>query len=126
MDRYTKLHGVESSGAEPREDSGLWARHTAVALGAWLLLSAFLLLHAGAARANTALSGLLIAFTSLWALRAPVLRRADTLLAIWLFFSTLLLHRSPSAPVWNNILSAIVTFVLSLVPNRPARLHLRT
>jgi hypothetical protein len=127
MDPFTKPRVTNSYAArhEFQQDSGLWARYTGFALGAWLLLAAFVLPHGGAARANTALSGGLIALANVLALRAPQLRRAGTLLGTWLFFSTLWFHRDGSAPVWNDILGAIVTFVLSLVPSRGARLDLR-
>lgn len=115
-----------NAGADLAHDSGSWARYTSLALGAWLMLSAFLLSYAGANRTNAAASGLLIALTSLWAVRSAPARRADTLLATWLFFSTLVLHPGPSVPAWNNILCAIATFVLSFVPNRTSRIHART
>jgi hypothetical protein len=111
---------------ELEHDSGSWARYTCLALGAWLMLSAFVLSYAGANRVNAAATGLLIALTSLWAVRSPLARRADTLLATWLFFSTLVLHPGPSAPAWNNILCAIATFVLSFVPSRASGVQART
>lgn len=115
-----------NAGAEPEHDSGSWARYTCLVLGAWLLLSAFILSYSGANRTNAAASGLLIALTSLWAVRSPQARRADIALATWLFFSTLALHPGPSAPAWNNILCAIATFVLSFVPSRASGMQART
>jgi hypothetical protein len=114
------------AGAELEHDSGTWARYSCLALGAWLMLSAFMLSYNGASRTNAAASGLLIALTSMWAVRSPQARRADTLLATWLFVSTLVLHPGPSAPAWNNILCAIATFVLSFVPSRASRMQART
>ena len=40
--------------------------------------------------------------------------------------ATLALHPGPSVPAWNNILCAIATFVLSLVPSRASRVQART
>jgi hypothetical protein len=113
-------------GAELVHDSGSWARYTSLALGAWLMLSAFLLSYTGTNRTNAAVCGFLIALTSLWSVRSPQTRRVDALFATWLFFSTLALHRGPSVPAWNNILCAIATFVLSFVPSRASDMHART
>jgi hypothetical protein len=113
-------------GAALEDDSGSWARYVSLGLGAWLMAAAFLLTYSGENRTNAALTGLMIALTSLWAVRSPQARRAETLLATWLFFSTLVLHRGPSIPAWNNILCAIATFVLSLVPGRAGSMHVRT
>jgi hypothetical protein len=123
---FSTMESRPKLGAELAHDSGSWARYTSLVLGAWLMLSAFLLKYAGTNRTNAAVCGLLIALTSLWAVRSPQTRRVDTLLAIWLFFSTLALQRGPSVPAWNNLLCAIAIFVLSLVPSRAPGMHART
>jgi len=104
-----------------------WPGWIAIALGAWLFISAFLWPH-GTASANTWIVGLLIAIASLIALRMPWMRWVDTALAIWLFLSTLAMPGATRGTLWNNLIVALLVFLVSLVPegvfpapHRPSR-----
>lgn len=88
----------------------------AIALGAWLFASAFLWPHGAAPAANTWIVGLLIAIASVLALRMPWMRWVDTALAIWLFLSTLAIPGPSRATLWNNLIVALLVFLVSLVP----------
>jgi hypothetical protein len=49
----------------------------------------------------------------------PGARFLNTIFAIWLFFATLVIYHATSATVWNNVIAAVVVFVLSLIPSPP-------
>ena len=98
-----------------------WPRWVNFLIGIWLIISAFAWPHAAGARANTWILGALIAIASLWAVFTPGARFLNTIFAIWLFFATLVIYHASSATVWNNVIAAVVVFVLSLIPNPPAR-----
>jgi len=91
-------------------------RWITLGLGLWLVVSTLVLPDTTASRANVAVTGALIAFTSLWALRAPPARFINTMLATWLFFSTLFVDHVDKAAAWNDLLVASAVFVLSLWP----------
>ena len=95
---------------------GHWLGWIPIALGAWLFVSAFLWPHGTASAANTWIVGLLIAIAGLFALRMPWMRWIDTALAIWLFLSTLALPGATRATLWNNLIVALLVFLVSLVP----------
>ena len=92
----------------------LWPGWIPIALGAWLFISTFLWPH-GTASTNTWIVGLLIAIASLIALRMPWMRWVDTALAIWLFLSTLAMPGATRATLWNNLIVALLVFLVSLV-----------
>lgn len=92
------------------------ARYANFALGSWLIASAFIWPHFEESRANTWIVGALICLSSVIALRNPAFRWGNTLLAGWLFASTLLLIRPLAATtLWNNLLVAAIVFTFSLV-----------
>ena len=93
-----------------------WPGWIAIALGAWLFVSAFLWPHGTASAANTWIVGLLIAIASLIALRMPWMRWVETALAIWLFLSTLAMPGATRGTLWNNLIVALLVFLVSLVP----------
>jgi hypothetical protein len=93
----------------------LWAPIVNLVLGAWLFVSAFVWPHAGHARANTWILGLLIAVFALYAIAQPTARWLNTLAAIWLFFSSLAIGHMEAATVWNNVIVAVIVFALSFV-----------
>jgi hypothetical protein len=93
-----------------------WPGWIPIALGAWLFVSAFLWPHGTASATNTWIVGLLIAIASLIALRMPWMRWVDTALAIWLFLSTLAMPGATRATLWNNLIVALLVFLISLVP----------
>lgn len=92
------------------------ARYANLALGVWLMASAFIWPHYEVSRANTGVVGLLICVSSLAARGRSSWRWANTALAAWLCLSTLLLIRPLwISMVWNNLLVAGLVFALSLV-----------
>jgi hypothetical protein len=93
-----------------------WLGWIPIALGAWLFISAFLWPHGTASAANTWIVGLLIAIAGLIALRMPWMRWVDTGLAIWLFLSTLAISHTTRGTLWNNLIIALLVFLVSLVP----------
>jgi len=97
-----------------------WPRWINLLIGIWLIISAFAWQHGAGARASTWILGALIALASIWALFMPGARFLSTVFAIWLFFATLVVYHASSATVWNNLLAAVVVFVLSLIPGPPA------
>jgi hypothetical protein len=99
-------------GARP---NGSWARYVTSAIATWLLLSAFLWTHGDAQRVNTWVVGMLMLIVSLAAAVVPKMRYVNTILAMWLFFSTIVL-RGYAPTVANNLIVAAVIFGLSLAP----------
>ena len=97
--------------------AGMWPRWLNLLAGVWLFISAFVWPHTAAAQANTWIVGALIAIASIWAMFAPSVRIVNTILAIWLFFSTLFIYHTSVGTVWNNLILAVVVFVLSLIPS---------
>jgi hypothetical protein len=91
-----------------------------MALGIWLVISAFAWTHMMGERANTWVLGLLIVLASLGAMYAPRVRFLTTLFAIWLFIATLVIPHSQSETLWNNCIVAVLVFVLSLIPSSAA------
>ena len=102
----------------PTQDA--WPRWVNFLIGIWLIISAFAWPHSAGARANTWILGALIALASIWAVFTPGARFLNTIFAIWLFFATLVIYHASSATVWNNVIAAVVVFVLSLIPSPPA------
>lgn len=101
----------------PTQDA--WPRWVNFLIGIWLIISAFVWPHTAGARANTWILGALIAIASIWAVFTPGARFLNTIFAIWLFFATLVIYHASSATVWNNVIAAVVVFVLSLIPSPP-------
>ncbi len=66
---------------------------------------------------NTWIVGALIFIAAIIAVFAPTVRFANMVLAIWLFFSTFFIPHANTGTVWNNVIVAIVVFVLSLTPS---------
>ena len=102
-----------------RRQSAAPARYANIVLGIWLFLSAFAWEHYPASRTNTWVVGLLIAVVGLIALRSPSARWGNTVLALWLAASTLLLWPAVTATFWNNLIIAALVFALSAVNGRP-------
>lgn len=98
----------------------MWPRWVSLLIGVWLIISAFAWPHAGGARVNTWILGVLIAIASISAMYAPGARFLSTIFAIWLFFATLVIYHAASATLWNNLIAAVIVFVLSLIPTLPA------
>jgi hypothetical protein len=97
----------------------IWPRVINFLVGIWLIASAFAWPHGDAARSNTWIVGILIAIVAIGAMFQPVIRYANTLLAVWLFVASLAIHPTRVETVWNNLIAAVVVFALSLVPSAP-------
>ena len=90
-----------------------------VAVGAWLLASAFLWSHIYVQFTNTWMVGLACAGMALLAMRVPQARYVNVLLALWLFASVWALPVGTTATFWNNILASVVMCFVALMPNAP-------
>jgi hypothetical protein len=98
-------------------DGTAWPRWLNVVAGIWLFISAFAWPHASSAQTNTWMVGVLVcvfAFVAMW---RPAVRWANTALAAWLFLSTWLIPHLNVATVWNNLVLAMIVFVVSLTPS---------
>ncbi|HEY2744451.1 MAG TPA: SPW repeat protein [Polyangia bacterium] len=93
----------------------LWARIVNLILGVWLFISAFVWPHTMPSQTNTWILGLLIVLFALFSTAQPGARWLNTLAAIWLFFSSLAIFHTSPATVWNNVIVAIVVFVVSFI-----------
>lgn len=101
-------------------DQGAWPRWVNFLIGIWLIISAFVWPHTAGAQTNTWILGVLIAIAAIWAMFTPTVRFLNTILALWLFFSTLVIRHTEAATLWNNLICAVVVFVLSLIPSSMA------
>jgi hypothetical protein len=101
----------------------VWPLWVSLLIGVWLFVSAFVWPHALGERTNTWILGVLIAAVSLLAMSVPRVRFLNTVLAIWLFFATLTIAHHQTGTLWNNLIAAIIVFIMSLLPTRavPAR-----
>lgn len=94
------------------------ARYVNIIVGAWLFISAFVWQHSATSRTNTWIVGALAVIFAIIALQSPVVRYANTVLSVWLFISNFVFAHVTRATLWNNLIVAIVMFVVSLVPSR--------
>lgn len=113
-DRTTTINSPNSHNSQMM---GNGARYLNVLIGAWLFISAFAWRHPVHLRQDSWIVGFLIFVTALIAIGAPAFRWVNTVLALWLFFSTLAFRHTSSATLWNNLIIAVVVFLLSLVPS---------
>lgn len=97
-----------------------WPRWVTIAAGAWLFVSSWIWAHGAASRTNTWVLGLAIFLAAIGMLILPALRWVNTTLAMWLFLSTLVIHHASTETLWNNLIVAVVVFVVSFVPSAPA------
>lgn len=77
-------------------------------LGCWLHTSRFLWPHSAPQFVNTWLVSVFYTSLVLAAIGFPLMRRAEQVLAAWLFVSAWLLPRASEATLWNNLLVALV------------------
>lgn len=112
---------TERAMARTGADGGASIRWVNVAIGIWLFISAFIWPHTTAQQTNTWILGILIALVGLWAMAVPKARFVNTVLAIWLFFATLFLPHETAGTLWNNLIAALVVFLVSLVPTGSSR-----
>ena len=96
----------------------LLPRAVNVVLGAWLIVSAFVLPHNGNVGFNSLICGLLVCSTALQAFWAPALRWVNTGLAIWIGFCALVFEYSSPKARLHDLAIAGVILLASLVPGR--------
>lgn len=93
----------------------LVARSVTVALGAWLVLSAFAWPHTPSAFHNTWIVGLLVFLTGLWALRDPFARWVTGFAGLWLTVSTFFMWQLSTQTFWHNLAIGLVATGLAFV-----------
>lgn len=103
------------------ESSGSWARTANLVLGIWLFISAFIWPHSGAEQTNTWILGILIVLASIAAMYAPPARYLNTVFGIYLFVSSWLMPHVNAGTLWNNLIVAVLVFVVSLIPSTSTR-----
>lgn len=104
--------------------SSSWVRVVAIALGLWLFVSAFAWPHAGLERLNAWIVGLVAMIVGLVAIFVnDQARFLASLLSIWLFVSAFVVPGESTATVWNAVVVAVVSFVLSIVPGGTFQPH---
>lgn len=91
------------------------ARYLNIALGIWLVVSAYLWPHSPAQFANLWISGLIVARCAAVALEAPWVGFFNSAVGLWLILSPLVLPRVSTATAWNNVLVGTVIALVSLV-----------
>jgi hypothetical protein len=92
------------------------ARTTSIALGGWLVASAFIWRDPHQF-ASTLISGAIIALCSLVAwVRVPWLRVWNSAVAVWVFFSSILLPYQYPALAVNQMLVGLAVLVCSFLP----------
>jgi len=94
--------------------------------GVWLFISAFIWPHTSAQRLNTWIIGALFVVFAAIAMSDARVRFVNTVLAVWLFFFTLAAPHMSSGTLWNNVIIAVIVFVLSLIPARMERVARQT
>jgi hypothetical protein len=93
-------------------------RRVNVAVGLWLILSAFVWPHTAAQLVNAVLVGTACVLAASIAMRVPRVRRVNAGLALWLFFSTWVFPVQSAGTLWNHALVSLVMLVVALVPSR--------
>jgi hypothetical protein len=88
-----------------------------LALGTWLLISAFLWTHSGAQFTNTWVVGLGAMLTAAAAMRVEWARFLTVGLAIWLFIGSWALPGRSEITFWHNQVVAILMFVAAWIPS---------
>lgn len=102
------------------------ARYLNIALGIWLVISAYLWPHSSAQLANVWIAGLLVARLAALAIATPGVRYFNTAVGAWLILSPIVLPRVSTATAWNNVLvGALITVVSLIGPARNIRSRAR-
>ena len=91
------------------------ARYVNIALGLWLVVSAYLWRHSSAQVANVWIAGLIVARCAAVAIAAPRIRFFNTAVGVWLILSPIVLPRVSTATAWNSVLVGAVITLVSLV-----------
>jgi hypothetical protein len=92
-----------------------------LALGAWLILSAFLWQHTIEQFNNAWMVGLATAIVAAIAMRVDSARYVNMALAVWLFLSVFILTEPSIGTTWNHLVVAVAIFLTATTPNLPVR-----
>lgn len=98
----------DMTSATANERTSLGCGWITVFLGAWLVISPFVLgfAHAPAGISNNLAVGLAIIVCSFLGVKQGLLRAAIVLLGAWLYASALILYVPNHAYLWNNLILA--------------------
>jgi hypothetical protein len=95
-----------------------WAN---VALGLWLVVSAFLWPHSSQQFTNAWIIGALVTVMAMVAATGQAWARyVNATAAAWLFLSTFFFPRVSAGTAWNHVLVAVAIFVFAMITGRPA------
>jgi len=114
----TTTQPTPMTGSPSGRSSAAWPRYVNALIAAWLFISAFAWPHARDQFTNSWVVGVLMFIAALLALGAPMIRFANTILAIWLVISTLAMGVVHIGTLWNNVIVAVVAFIVSLIPSQ--------
>jgi hypothetical protein len=92
-------------------------RHVNVVVGIWLFVSANLWRHSVGQFNNTWLLGVIATVAAVAALSVDAVRYVNVALAIWLFASAWLLPVRDPLTFWNDLIIALVMFIVAVVPS---------
>lgn len=103
------------------------ARTFGIVLSLWLFFSAFAWPRSPESFSNAWLVGLFAGVACLVAMtRSPRARFIDVALSAWLFASAFLLPRASGVAFWNDVVVAVLLFLVSLVPGTLYLPHLES
>lgn len=97
-----------------------------LAVAGWLMVSAFVLPHSSATAWNSIVVAVLVAAVALLAFVAvgrPGVKYGLSVLAIWLFASTMFMPHESLGTVFNDVLVACVLALVSLLPSHRWAAH---
>jgi hypothetical protein len=94
-----------------------WPRVLPIALGAWLVVSAFLWPHRLPSLYNSVIVGALIVVFGITSLNVRRARWVNVLLASWLFISTLLVEHLTRTTAWNDLIVSLLVIATTLAPS---------
>lgn len=98
-----------------------WPQYVNIALGLWLVASTFVWTHATASRVNTWILGIVIVAVAASALVRPKLHRLNSLAAVWLVVSTLVIHHLTSGTAWDNAIVGLLVLGYSVATDENLR-----
>lgn len=100
---------------------GSLPRWISIALGGWLVITAFAWPQTDASLSNAVIVGALLVALGVVSLMRPVVRWATAALAVWLFASNYVLPQPSGAMMWNQLLVALGVLLAAFVPSRDVR-----
>jgi phosphoglycerol transferase MdoB-like AlkP superfamily enzyme len=123
VDRVVTLSRTDRPGliGKGERRSSMTARFVNIALGVWLVMSAFLWPHSVSQFWNAISVGFFVAAAALLASEtAPTARYLNTAFGIWLVISSFIMGSVTAATIWNHVIVGAAVLIFSLLPNLPA------